>query len=100
MRYTVFEIFKGTRRIALYSSDDKMDCCRYADDMRRQYRRKYGDDFFVIIDCSVRSEEDLENERKIKDFWDSLTEEQKHETIEVDGKRFVKAIYEARQGKA
>ena len=100
MKYTVFEIFKGTRRTALYSSDDRVDCCRYADDMRRLYRRKYGDDFFAVIDCSVRSDEELENERKNKELWDSLTEKQKHEIIEVDGKKYVKAIYEARKAEA
>ena len=94
--YTVFESYKGERR-AIFFDSDKMACARF--EQREKYRKKYGNDFFSIIDCYTMSDEVLEKERKIAERWDRLTEEQKHETIEVDGKTYIKALYEANRQK-
>lgn len=93
--YTVFESFKGQERRALFFDNDKMACTRFEEEKREEYRRKYGNDFFSIIDCYTRSDEELEKERKTAERWDKLTEEQKQETIEINGKTYIKALYEA-----
>lgn len=96
--YTVFESYKGERK-AIFFDNDKMACVRFEENQREEYRKKYGNDFFSIIDCYIRSDEELEKERKAAERWDRLTEEQKHETIEVDGKTYIKALYEANHPK-
>lgn len=96
--YTVFESYKGERK-AIFFDNDKTVCARFEEAQREKYRKKYGNDFFSIIDCYTRSDEELEEERKIAERWDRLTEEQKHETIDVDGKTYIKALYEANHQK-
>lgn len=49
----------------------------------------------VEVDCFIRSDEELEDSRKAKERWDALTDEEKQTYIEVDGKKYVKALYEA-----
>ena len=97
--YTVFEVYKGSEKRAIFSDSDKMACARFEEEKREEYRQKYGNDFFSIIDCYTRSDEELEEERRIAERWDRLTEEQKNETIEADGKTYIKAIYEANHPK-
>lgn len=46
-----------------------------------------------IYQSSIRIEEDSAR----KTLWDSLTEEEKNDIIEVDGHKYIRKIYEAKR---
>jgi hypothetical protein len=74
--------------IILYSSEDKMACAKVEDEQRKKYKDT------TMVDCFVKSQSQIDKERKMKEVWDNLTDEQKKDTIEIDGKTYVRAIYE------
>lgn len=92
MLYHVFKAYKGEAEL-INTFEDKMDAARFEDELRKVLRRIDPDG--AVLDCYTRSSEELERIRANAERWDQLTEEQKHEFIEVDGKTYVKAIWEA-----
>jgi hypothetical protein len=72
----------------LYSSEDIKDCAKFEDAQRKKYKDR------TMVDCFVKSQSEIEKEKELRKRWNALTEEQKKETIEIDGKKYVKAIYE------
>lgn len=98
MQYMVFEAKRCGFKIEstmIYSSEDKKDCARMEVEKRQEYRKVYGPEYFCFIDCFTRSEKELEESRSIEEAWNKLTPEERKEMIEVDGKRYIRAIYEA-----
>lgn len=98
MKYMVFEAKRSGFQIEstmIYSSEDKQKCVRFEIQKRQEYRKVYGPEYFSFIDCFTRSEKELEESRIIKETWDKLTPEERKDKIEVDGKQYIRAIYEA-----
>ena len=72
----------------------KEDCIAFETEKRKEYRQAFGNDYAAVIDCYTISAEKLKQDEEAEEFWNSLTEEQKNEIIVVDGKKYVKALYE------
>lgn len=49
----------------------------------------------IVVSCYMRSEKQIKKSKEVCDRWDKLTEEEKKDIIEVDGRRYVRKIYEA-----
>lgn len=49
----------------------------------------------IVVSCYMKSERQLAKEKEVCDRWDKLTEEEKKDIIEVDGRRYIRKIYEA-----
>ena len=69
-------------------SGTKEECVAFWDTQRKGY----GDNR-EVVDCFVKSETEVNNLSVVDDFWNSLAEEDKKETIVVDGKKYNKALY-------
>lgn len=61
--------------------------------LRKECRAKDPDG--AELDCYIRSESELRRQEASRKRWDSLTEDQKHDYVIVNGKKYVRAIYEA-----
>lgn len=61
--------------------------------LRKECRK--SDPNGVELDCFVWSDEQIEKAKDAAKRWDALTEEQKKDIIEVDGKKYIRALYEA-----
>ena len=77
-------------------SGTKEECAEYEDMKRKEYRKQYGDDFGTFIDCFTEDAEARESRKSyneaLKEYAAGLTEDQKREIVEIDGKRFYKYI--------
>ena len=71
----------------MFVTEDKMEAVRYEDSLRKTYKDR------ATVDCYVYSEDELEKMKSAKARYDALTEEQKHEYITVDGRKYIKALY-------
>lgn len=49
----------------------------------------------IVVSCYMKSERQLAKEKEVCDRWDELTEEDKKDIIEVDGRKYIRKIYEA-----
>lgn len=84
----VIEYRKTTESILF--SGTKEECCRFADEKRKEYRKRFGDDAGIIIDCSVQSESERKEQEKLKEW----REDELRETVNYDGKEYYKVWYE------
>ena len=66
----------------------KSECLQYEEIKRKEYIDR------TIVDCFTISEKEYEKLEERKEFWDSLSPEEKKETIIVNGKKYNKALYE------
>ncbi len=89
--YTVILSDRGNEEIT-FITYDLSEANRRCDELRRECRRKDPDG--AIIDCYVLSESQAKKNAEAKAIWDTLTEEEKHDYIEVDGRTFIRKIYE------
>lgn len=74
-RFVTTEVFSGT----------KAECVKYENELRKTYKDR------TRIDCWTQKKED-ENPY---DLYNSLTPEEKQDIIEVDGKKYIRKMYEA-----
>lgn len=49
----------------------------------------------IVVSCYMKSERQLAKEKEVCYRWDELTEEDKKDIIEVDGRKYIRKIYEA-----
>ena len=66
----------------------KSECLQYEEVKRKEYIDR------TVIDCFTISEKEYQKLKDRKEFWDSLSPEEKKETIVVNGKKYNKALYE------
>ena len=66
----------------------KSECLQYEEVKRREYIDR------TVIDCFTISEKEYKKLEERKEFWDSLSPEEKKEVIVVNGKKYNKALYE------
>ena len=71
----------------------KDECVAFADEKRKEYKDR------TIVDCYIQSNSERNRLAKINDFWNTLTEEEKKETIVVNGKTYIKALYDFNNAK-
>lgn len=95
MKYYVFEGrnigIKGKPEFVetvMFATDDKMEASKFEDELRKTYKDR------TIVDCYVKSEEEIDRAKRAKERYEALSEEQKHEFITVDGRTYIKALYE------
>lgn len=75
-----------------YVTENRLEAAKYESELRKTYKDR------IIVDCFVRSEEELEKEKKFREIYDNLTDEQKKDFIEVDGRKYIRCLYELRKG--
>lgn len=68
-------------------SGTKEECCAYVDVEREAYKDRTVEDLFI------QSETEKNKIMQLNDFWNTLTDEEKKETITVNGKTYNKALY-------
>lgn len=73
-------------------SGTKEECAAYEDQKRKEYNDR------TMVDCFIQSESERNRLMCINDFWNNLSEEEKKETIVVNGKTYNKALYEFHNG--
>lgn len=71
----------------------KEECIKYEDAKRREYKDR------TVVDCFIQSESERNQMKEINEFWNSLTKEERKETITVDGKKYYKALYDFHNGR-
>lgn len=49
----------------------------------------------IVVSCYMKSEKQIKKAKEVCDRWDELTEEDKKDIIEVDGRKYIRKIYEA-----
>ena len=74
-------------------SGTKEECVAYEDARRKKYKDR------TVVDCFIQSETERKKVLLVSDFWNSLTEEEKKETITINGKKYNKALYDFHNGK-
>ena len=84
--YHVILNTKGTEE-AVYITESKEEAQTQCDSLNRLTDG-------VEMGAYIRTSEELERIATAKDFYNSLTEEEKHDYIEVDGKKYIRKIYE------
>ena len=90
--YNVIEaIYENGKFIesVMLSTNDKAAAVEYENELRKKYKDR------TTIDCFIKTDEEMEKTEKAKKRYDELTEEQKNDIIEVDGKKYIRALYEA-----
>lgn len=65
--------------------------------LSKECRKKDPDQ--ILVSCYMRSEKQIKKAKEVRDRWDKLTaeltEEDKNDIIEVNGKKYIRKIYEA-----
>lgn len=90
MLYVLILSTRGHEEIQTIGTLEEMT--KREDALRKECRRVDPDG--TEIDCYLISEAEAKKRYEASVFYDSLTKEQKEETIIVDGKKYIKAIYE------
>lgn len=68
-------------------SGTKSDCYRYEDERRKTYKDR------GVVECFIKSDEEVERDRKNREYYDSLSDAEKHDFILVNGRKYVRSIY-------
>lgn len=71
----------------------KEECVKYENEKRKEYKDR------MVVDCFVQSESERNRLAMINDFWNNLSDEEKNETIVVNGKKYNKALYDFHNNK-
>ena len=74
-------------------SGTKAECAAYEDAKRKGYKD------ITVVDCFIQSETERIRIMLVNDFWNTLTEEEKSETIMVNGRKYNKALYDFYNGR-
>jgi hypothetical protein len=90
IEYVVILSTRGTEEVHFIGS---LEDCRIQENLLRQACREKDPDG-VEMDCYTISGAELRKAEEAKEYWDTLTEEEKHDYIEVDGKKYIRKIYE------
>lgn len=88
--YNVYLSTKGNTELVFRGS--RKEASKFEDNLRKECRATDPDG--VEIDCYVKSDEQIQKETEAINFWNTLTEEDKKDIIEVNGRRYIRKIYE------
>ena len=92
MKFLVIFSQRGTERV-LGRFDTPQDAAAFADRQRSRLREIDADG--TEMDVYIQTDEERRRIEMASRIWERLSEEEKHTCIDVDGKKYVKAIYEA-----
>ena len=88
----VFEAFKDSEPEIIFKGT-AMECAKFEE----QFRKNIVDT--SIHDVWTKSDEEIEKAQAAKEFFDTLTEEDKKDLIEVNGRKFIRKAYERKVGR-
>lgn len=89
--YNLFLAIKNEKELVFRGTLE--EAVKREEALRKECRK--SDPNGVELDCFVWSDEQIEKAKDTAKRWDALTEEQKKDIIEVDGKKYIRALYEA-----
>lgn len=83
----VFEAFKDSEPEIIFKGT-AMECAKFEEHFRKN-----------IVDTSIhdvwtKSDEEIKKAQAAIDFFETLTEEDKKDLIEVDGRKYIRKVYE------
>lgn len=90
MMYALIHSTRGNEETVAVGTRDEM--IKRESILRKECRKSDPDG--TEIDCYIISEAELNKRAEDTDFWNTLTDEDKQDIIEVDGKRYIRKIYE------
>ena len=91
--FYVYKSYKG--QSTLYNTaETKAEAVKIEAELRKELLAIDPDG--TVMGCYIRSEEELEAEKAAAARWDALTDEEKKETVIIDGKKYVKAMLRER----
>lgn len=91
MMYNLYISLKGSKK--LIARGTKEEISKREDEVRAELRKE--DSEGALIDVYTMSDAEIEKLEKARNLWDTLTEEDKKDYIVVDGKKYIRKIYEA-----
>lgn len=74
-------------------SGTKAECVAYENERRKTYKDT------TKINCWTVSAEEYEKQKEAVNLWDNLSDDDKKDIIEVDGKKYIRKIWERNHGK-
>lgn len=93
--YHVFKIVRGEREL-LETFENAKDAAVYEDKARKNIRTG-ANSGGVFADVATYTTEELERIREAAARYETLTDEEKNDHIVVDGKKYIRKIYEGRK---
>lgn len=69
------------------------ECARFEVEQRKEYVKEFGSDHGSFVDCYCVSDEEERKKKHGRELWESLTDEEKADYIEIDGRRYVRKMY-------
>lgn len=90
MIYYVFKLVRG-ERILHWSGEDREYAVQVESQLRRELRKI--DPRGEIMDATLLSHDELQKAKATAERWDRLSDEEKNTFIEVDGRKYVKALF-------
>ena len=91
MIYYVFKLVRG-ERILHWSGEDREYAVHIENQLRQELRKI--DPRGETMDATLMSHDELHKEKAMAERWDRLSDEEKNTFIEVDGRKYVKALFE------
>ena len=91
MMYNLYISLKGSKKLIARGTKEEISIKE--DEIRAELRKEDQDG--ALIDVYVMSDAEIEKLEKARNLWDTLTEEDKKDYIVVDGKKYIRKIYEA-----
>lgn len=89
MLYVLILSTRGNEEIQGIGTLEEMN--KRMDALRKECRRVDPDG--TEMDCFIISEAEAKSRKEAEDWWNGLSEKEKTETIEIDGKKYLKSIY-------
>lgn len=89
MLYVLILSTRGNEEIQSIGTLEEMN--KAMDELRKECRRLDPDG--TEMDCFIISEAEAKRRKEAEDWWDGLSKKEKTETIEIDGKKYLKSIY-------
>ena len=90
MMYALILSTRGNEETVAVGTRDEM--IKRESSLRKECRKSDPDG--TEIGCYIINEAELKKRAEDNDFWNTLTDEDKQDIIEVDGKRYIRKIYE------
>ena len=89
----MYNVYLSTRGVEeLVFRGPLEEASKYEDDLRKACRASDPDG--AELDCYMQSDEDIQKEADAISFWDTLTEEDKKDIIVVEGREYIRKVYE------
>lgn len=95
-QFVVFYSCKGSEEIPVFFGTEE-EAAKMEDELRKECRKADPDGSWQ--DVYTRSMAEIRKIEAAKAAFDQLTDEEKADIIEVNGRRYIRKVWEAKQGK-